>query len=411
MYSKQSLLPYFNSCSQAAVDSQRVVLGSLFFALKGKRVDGHNYLEEVALRGAKGAVVKNGYEGNNFGMDLFHVDDPLKALQMLAKEQHALRNIPVIAITGSVGKTSTKEAVASLLSSKFVVGKTPGNANSQVGVPLAILNDMTGKEEIAVFEMGLTHEGNLSRLIEIAPPTIGVITSIGLVHAENFDSLEAIAKAKGEILSHPKTEWAVINRSIKNYPFRKIPTFYYDLSEAPLTPHLPDHLRENLAAAVKIARHFGLSEAEIESQVALIRPYERRFENFISQGVYQGVHIVNDAYNASELSMIAALKSLPKVPGKRIGVLGEMLELGRFSKECHERVATIAVEELDEVYLVGNGCTPILELFLTRGKKGRLFQDPRDLFDAVKEEIKMGDLVLLKGSRFWGLSEFAKDFK
>lgn len=402
-----SLLPYFDTCSLAAVDSHRVIPGALFFALNGKRVDGHNFLEEAAAKGAKGAVVKKGYAGNHFGLDLFFVDDPLFILQEMAKERHAERGTPVIGVTGSVGKTSTKEAIAQLLSTQFIVGKTPGNANSQIGVPLAILNHMTGKEEIAVFEMGLSHQGNIRRLVEIAPPQIAVITAIELVHAVNFSSLEAIAQAKGEILSAPSVEWAVINKKVKHYPFHDVPKSYYSLSQAPKAPQLPDHLRENLGAAVLIARHFGISEEKIAKEVEKIRSFERRFEVFECRGIT----IVSDAYNASEPSMIAALKSLPKVSGKRVGVLGEMLELGPFSKKCHQKVARVALEQLDEVYLVGEGCYPILEAFERAGKKAALFSDPRVLFKEVKTRVKKGDLVLFKGSRFWGLSDFAEEFK
>ena len=407
MVREKILLPYFDACSIAAVDSMKVIPGALFFALKGKRVDGHNFLEEASRKGAKAAVVQNSYNGPSFGMELFPVEDPLTQLQLMAKERHKSRGTPMIGVTGSVGKTSTKEAIWQLLSTKFVVGKTPGNANSQVGVPLAILNDMTGEEEIAVFEMGLSHQGNLKRLVDIAPPKVGVITAIELVHAENFDSLEDIAKAKGEILSHPDTEWAVIHKNIQNYPFRQMPAYYYGIEDAPVAPQLPEHLRINLAAAALIARRFGVEEEKILKEVAKIHPFERRFEVFTSMGIT----IVNDAYNASEPSMVGALKSLPQVTGRRIGAIGEMLELGRFSQHCHENVAKVAVENLDEVFLVGEGSKPILTAFQEAGKSAQFFSDPRALFNALKVHIAPGDLVLLKGSRFWGLSDFADDYR
>lgn len=403
MVQDEALLPYFDTCEQAVVDSHRVVPGALFFALKGKRVDGHNFLEEAAAKGAKGAVVRNDYSGPNYGLELFFVKEPLDTLQGMAKARHRERGTPVIGVTGSVGKTSTKEAIAQLLSAKYVVGKTPGNSNSQVGVPLAILNHLKGNEEIAVFEMGLSHQGNLNRLIEIAPPKMAVITEIGLVHAANFTSIDMIARAKGEILSSPKLEKAVINEKLKKYPFKSVDTLYYRLSEEVKAPQLPDHLRENLAAAIAVARHFGIGEEDIAKEIAKIRPFERRFETFEAAGIT----VVNDAYNASELSMIAALNSLPKTPGKRVGILGEMLELGSFSRHCHENVAEVAVDVLDEAYLVGEGCEPILHRFEAAKKPVRLFSDVRDLFREVRPMIKSGDLVLLKGSRFWGLSDYA----
>lgn len=185
-------------------DSRDVQPGELFFAMKGEKVDGHEYLEQIASQGAIGAFVSKEYRGPNYGLQLVAVDNVLDSLQSLAKIVHAQRSARVVGVTGSVGKTTTKEFIATLLEGKFRVGKTPGNANSQVSVPLSILN-ATGDEEVFVVEMGMSNPREIHRLVSIAPPEVAIITKIALAHAVFFtDGLEGIAAAKAEILSIPQ---------------------------------------------------------------------------------------------------------------------------------------------------------------------------------------------------------------
>lgn len=406
---ENSLLHYFKDCTSAAVDSRLVQPGALFFALKGFKTDGHDYLFEVGKNGAKAAVVDKNYEGDSYGLDLFFVEDPLFSLQELAKEVQSTRNTFIIAVTGSVGKTTTKEFIAHLLAAHYKVGKTPGNSNSQVGIPLTILNVLKGDEEIAVLEMGMTHSGNISKLVEIVAPDMAVITAIELVHAANFASKDKIAEAKGEILRHPKTKIILLNEKVKDYQFfpneNALETVYYSANDEIGPSTLPNHLKENLAAAVFIARHFNLPEETIRERIDQIAPVERRFFTQMKSGI----QIINDAYNASEPSMIAALHNLPHVTGKKIAVLGEMLDLGKFSIECHERVGKAALEAVDEVFLIGEGCEPILRQFLEAGKKASLYHDRASLFKEVKPCLNDGDLLLLKGSRHWGLCALAEE--
>src|SRR5579883_943967 len=172
---------------KAETDSKNVGQGDLFFALTGAKTDGHRYLADVAAKGAVCAVVSKRYEGPDFGMVLIKVDEVLPALQKMAKKRIAAWDPPIVAVTGSVGKTTTKEFIATLLFSRFAVGKSPGNANSQVGLAIAVLN-FSGDEEVLVLEMGMTEAGNIANLIQIAPPTISVITKIGMAHAGNFSN-------------------------------------------------------------------------------------------------------------------------------------------------------------------------------------------------------------------------------
>jgi UDP-N-acetylmuramyl pentapeptide synthase len=198
-------------------DSREVVPGDLFFALKGERVDGHAYLEEVAAKGAVGAIVDEEYKGKEFGLVLVRVKSVISSLHELAKAIQATRRARVIGVTGSVGKTTTKEFIATLLEAKYRVGKTPGNANSQVGVPLSILNS-AGDEDVFVMEMGMSLPHEIEKLIDIAPPEVAIITKIALAHAAFFpDGLEGIAAAKMEILSHPSTRLGILNHQASGF--------------------------------------------------------------------------------------------------------------------------------------------------------------------------------------------------
>src|ERR1700722_5387741 len=164
---------------EAEIDSRKVQEGQLFFALKGKKFDGHLFLKDVAGRGAAAAVVSSDYKGESYGLPLLKVECPTAALQKLAKREREERKIRVIAVTGSVGKTTTKEFLADLLKVKFRTAKTPGNSNSQVGIPLSILNSH-GDEELFVMEMGMSEPNEIERLVEIAPPYLALITRVGL---------------------------------------------------------------------------------------------------------------------------------------------------------------------------------------------------------------------------------------
>jgi UDP-N-acetylmuramoyl-tripeptide--D-alanyl-D-alanine ligase len=199
------------------VDSRKVEAGQLFFALKGKKVDGHDHIAEAAAKGASAAIVSQEYRGESFGLSLIAVPDVLLTLQNLAKEAFLEKKWRVVAVTGSVGKTTTKEFLATLLEAKFRVIKTPGSANSQIGLPMSILN-MEKEGELFVMEAGMSAPKELEKLVQIAPPEIALITRIGLAHAAYFvDGLEGIARAKAEIFSHPDTKVGFVNVQCKAF--------------------------------------------------------------------------------------------------------------------------------------------------------------------------------------------------
>lgn len=397
----KSLFNYFEEGAFAVVDSRKVAPGSVFFAIDGEHVDGHTFLKEAAERGAVAAVVAEGYAKESFGLNLFHVKDPVKTLQEMAQLKQSQRNMIVIGVTGSVGKTTTKEFIAQILSKKFNVGKSPGNSNSQIGLPLTLLNVLKDDQEIAVLEMGMNHKGEISLLTKLAPPDIAVITAIELVHAANFHSLREIAEAKAEILSHPKTKLCFIHEKVSSYPLPDVKKIVFSMKDCVGGEQLPSHLKGNLGAAILISRHLGMSEEEILSAAKELKTHERRFQTLFKKGV----HLVNDSYNASEPSMTAAINSLPQSSGKTVAVLGEMLELGKFSEECHERVGKEALANIDQLFLVGNGCKPIQKIFEEAGKQVKIYPSGSSVVEDLKAALKPGDVLLLKGSSFWKLWE------
>jgi UDP-N-acetylmuramoyl-tripeptide--D-alanyl-D-alanine ligase len=408
-------------------NSNEVGAGDLFFAMKGEKSDGHNYLHEVAAKGAIGAVVSHEYRGDTFDLQLIRVENVLEALHALAKKVHAQRASRVIAVTGSVGKTTTKEFIATLLEAKFRVGKTPGNANSQVGVPLSILN-ATGTEEIVVMEMGMTLPHHIEKLIDIAPPEVALMTRIALAHAAFFpDGIEGIAAAKAEILSHPDTRLGVVNTqasqftAVQNMQCPKL-TFglegeagegdfvlcreganYYVKESGERTstfalPFTASHLCENFIGAASVARAMGMQWAEIIPQASKLKVFMRRFETVVREGIV----FINDSYNANATSMRAALTNLPEpVAGKkRIAVLGSMVELGPYTQQSHYDVAKMALECIDHLLCLGEECITMVELFQQEGRPVEHFLELSAIKKRVFELAEAGDVVLVKGSNF-----------
>ncbi|HEY2810308.1 MAG TPA: UDP-N-acetylmuramoyl-tripeptide--D-alanyl-D-alanine ligase [Rhabdochlamydiaceae bacterium] len=410
-------------------DSNLATVGNLFFAMKGKKTDGHAFLCDVAKRGGVAAVVSNDYCGEDFGLSLLRADDVLGALHALAKAVHAERKIPVIGVTGSVGKTTTKEFIATLLEGKFKVAKTPGNANSQVSMPLSILNTKEG-EEVFVIEMGMTEKGEIERLVRIAPPEIAVVTPIAHAHIAFFpDGIEGIARAKAEILASPLTRLAILHERAAHFSaiasascakilYGEGTEYAWDEKQklrvrerGELSPHLPfafeaSHLRENFLAAVAVARALGMQWKEIITQIPKLALQPRRFETVVQGGIV----FINDSYNANAISMKAALQNLPSVsPGnKKIAVLGAMRELGEYERMLHQEVAQCALQCVDRLLCLGEECRVMVDLFQKNDREAELFLDFEALKKRVFELAQAGDVVLLKASkplRLWSVLE------
>jgi UDP-N-acetylmuramoyl-tripeptide--D-alanyl-D-alanine ligase len=411
-----------------AFDSREVEEGFVFFALQGNKFNGHDFLGEVGKKGAIAAVVEKTYQGETGGLILLRVENVVDALQTLAAEVQKRRNQRIVAVTGSLGKTTTKEFIATLLSQKFTVAKTPGNSNSQVGLPLSILR-ASGEEEIFVVEMGMTELKQIEKLVKITPPEIAVITKIGYVHVDTVPGgIEGVAVAKAEILSSPKLQVAVINKDAMKFaatqktPCQKV-TFGMEEADMVLEPgmclnykgemsphfRLPfqeSHFCENFTAAAAVAKIMGLTWEEMLKGIHLLKSIPCRYEK-IDKG---GVTIVNDCYNASPESMKAALDNLPapRLGAKTIVVFGEITSLGTYSEEGHKRVGEDVLKKADHLLCYGKRALPIVEMFNAAGKPAEFFHSLPELKQTLFDLTKPGDVVLIKGSnsnKLWQLLE------
>lgn len=387
-----------------AVDSRTMEPGQVFVALPGAKTDGHHFLQETKEKGAVGAIVNKHYRGDSYGLPLLYVDSPIEALQELAR--HLIRKRTrqkVVGITGSVGKTTAKDFTSILLGGQFSVAKSLGNRNSQIGLPLTIVNDTDGSEDALVLEMSMSQKGEIETLVSIAPPEVCLITLVSAVHICYFEDERGIAEAKGEILGHSKTKLAILPHDSPHFGFlksigtckkisfsEKSPEADYFLSTegnrlriihrkkihemGPLTvPGI--HNRYNFLAAAAIAHSLGVSWDVIRERVpSLILPPQR-----LQRTMKEGIVFINDSYNAGVLSMKAALDSLPQ-PGKegrRIAVFGEMLELGKLTESSHREIGQYALDKVDMAFCVGNGCSALVDVWKKNKKNCRVLCEPR----------------------------------
>jgi len=407
--------------SHVCLDSRNAQKGSLFFALKGERTDGHAFLSQAYKNGAATAVVSQDFSGQApDGLRLIRVADTLLELQRRARERVKKVAPFIIAITGSYGKTTTKDFLSSLLAPYYTSVATIGSQNSQAGLPMFILNNLQHHHTHLVVEMGMDEKGGIRRLIDIAPPDIAMITSIGLVHAENFEGLSEIAHAKAEIFEHPKTTLCLYNSDThhadilariagqRGRSFGQSGYTSYLLSEElqitenNQTQHLPlptfdaPHLYDNLLAAIAAARATGLSWQQIDKAFSNLKTPERRLQ----RTSLNGIEFINDSYNASEVPMKAALSTLSRQSQKRkIGVLAEMLCLGNVSHECHRRVGEHALDCADQLFCLGKECLPIVDVWKDNNRDVYWFSSKEELVSELKSHLREGDVVLLKGSK------------
>jgi UDP-N-acetylmuramoyl-tripeptide--D-alanyl-D-alanine ligase len=413
------------------IDSRLLEPGEVFFAIIAAR-DGHDFVRDAAARGAAGAVVSRDVVLADTSFPLVRVADTSQALRDLAAAVLAERHIPVIGITGSIGKTTTKEFVASLLASKFRVLKSEGNFNNQLGLALSILK--IGPEyDAAVLEMGMSALGEIRSLAAIAPPDVAVITNIGPVHLEFLKTIENIAAAKKEILEGMKPGGiAVLNgddpfcdRISQDWPGRRVhfglsracdvraeniqrlgfDGFKFDLVYGGATrrlkvPFLSDSLISNLLAALGVAEALALPFSGLESALHGLQPVVHRGTLLRLKG---GVTVIDDSYNSNPRALESALRNYATLPAKRkIAVLGDMLELGDAAAYFHEEAGAQAARAgWDFLITIGPLGRRIAEGARGAGMvAGRTLSYPTS--EAAKSEIpalvRDGDLILIKGS-------------
>lgn len=408
-----------------SVDSRSISPGDLFFALRGPNHDGHQHVQAALNAGAVGAIVERGFQTPG---PLIHVDDTLGALQQLATWARDRWGGDVIGVTGSAGKTTTKDAIAAMLEVRYgVVGKTTGNFNNHVGVPLSLLR-IPDAAKLAVIEIGMNHSGEIRELSRMAKPRVGVVTNVGAAHIENFDSIEGIAAAKRELIEAlPNDGIAVLNaddpRVAKFADGFKGRVVTYGLSEGAqiraknvvLPPPYPRFSVEktaftprlhgahgvlNLLAGIAVAGVYGIAPEELTGAVAAFEPGKMRGATFTRDGIL----ILDDCYNANPEAVRVMLDVLRDSPAeRRIAVLGEMLELGRWAEALHRDVGLHAAKSgVDVLVGIRGVARQLVDAAIDGGfnkDAAFFFDEPGDAGSFLKTVAKSGDAILFKGSR------------
>ena len=411
-----------------STDSRKIRGGELFFALRGERRDGHDFVPEAIRKGASGAVIHKETPGVPLGRPLILVRDTLFALGELARWWRKKCSFTLVAITGSVGKTTTKEMLAGILASEKRVGKSPGNYNNLIGVPLSLLQ-MDDRVQVAVLELGMNRSGEIKRLSEISQPQIGVITGIGPVHLEGLGDVEAVKEAKGELLSSIEDGFFVYNADdprtrelASRFRGRKVsfglsPFAEYRASEIDLheglrfnlyTPRgrlslklrlLGEHFVWSALAASACADLLGIGLDGIRRGLEGFRPLPMRME----LRTIRGVNVINDAYNANPASMEAALKALSSRKGRKFALLGDMAELGSETERLHRELGEFCAHlPLEGLFLLGEQARTVAEGARKRGMEERkivVARDHREIAHALAQRVREGDWLLVKGSR------------
>jgi len=435
--------------SEAVIDSRKAIPGSIFFALKGERADGHDYISDAFMNGALVAVIQKKPQGLDIPLvDLRSVEkfegkeiptppfcilvkNSISALQDIARYFRTTLDTKVIGITGSVGKSSTKEMIADILSTKYATFKNPGNFNNEIGLPLTILNIGSGYRRI-VLEMGFYYPGEIAFLCDIAKPSVGVVTNIGTVHAERSGSQEAIARGKSELIQSlpsdpqgvavlnyddplvkrmadetrakviyygldPKADiWAdnIRGLGLKGIRF----TLHRNENSVDLkVPILGRHSVQTIlrAAAVCLADGFSMKELVdglMDSNLQL---------RLVAVKSESGALILDDTYNATPESTIAALDLLSELRGQKIAVLGDMLELGQYEENGHQTVGKRAAQVVNFLITVGPRGRIIAESAQENGLPPTSIASVKSSTDAaemLRYNLKDGDVVLVKGS-------------
>ncbi len=418
------------SFARVSTDTRTLKKGDLFIALRGERTDGHAYLAEAAKRGAGCFIVEDGEQSRQIGrIPTVIVRNTLEAMTELARLHRRRFAIPVIAVAGSNGKTTTKEMIGAVLRTTYAVHQTMGNLNNHIGVPLTIFG-LTAEHEIAVVEVGTNHFGEVRHLCSILRPTHAVLTNIGGEHLEFFGSLSGVAREEGEVFrALTGNGVAFVNADDPRVRrlaarLRRRVTYGFSASArvrgtllsvgsdgcalcavaAPktkafeITPSLPGmHNATNALAAAAVGLTFRVPVRRIRQALRAAGSPGKRME--ITR--VRGIVLVNDTYNANADSVIGALETLKAMPatGKRILILGDMLELGAASEEEHRRVGR-AIDAMGFRYLLTHGpASRSITAAVRRAEVNLHFEQKNLLAEYAAELVSRGDIILVKGSR------------
>lgn len=433
-YDKSPLSSTETGYSGVSIDSRTIMKDNLFFALRGEKYDGHDYIKQAIANGASGIVIDRSIASEE--TVAYKVDDTLQALGDLAAYYRRKFDIECVAITGSNGKTTTKEMLAVLLQTKFRTLKTTGNFNNLIGLPLSVFN-LDDTYQVAVFELGMSIPGEMSRLAEISQPRVGVFTNIAPVHLETMGSVGAIARGKYELVEKLPPEGAIVLNIDDNF----LPDWIEIVSQKTITYGLDNkadfkvsefrfstggqsifkvkgieyrlnlpgrHNIYNAVAAIATAVYLGCKPEDLVEPLRRLQPYQLRSEVFECKGVV----FINDCYNANPVSMENAIDVLADYPswGRKIAVLGDMLELGHNEKGFHMEIGWYTgLKNIDALFTFGE----LSQYYLTKYQAGAKehFDNKTELIQRLKQYLRAGDVVLVKGSRGMAMEEITKAFR
>ncbi len=440
----------------AVLDSRQVSEGMLFFATVGERVDGHRFIRDVFAKGALCVISQKtpealqeeyGFAMEDLGAYIL-VEDSLRALKQIAAYYRSTLTIPIVGITGSVGKTSTKEYIAGVLSAKYRVLKTEGNFNNEIGVPLTLLR-IRREHQAAVVEMGISDFGEMHRLSEMVRPNICVITNIGQCHLENLKTRDGILQAKSEMFDYmdPKGEVCLNGEDDKLAGLKSVkgrPVHFFGLggnpaeevyatdivsrglfgSEAVL--HMPSedgslcdfkvqvtqpgiHMVQNSAAAACVGRLLGLTREEICAGIASVAPVSGR-SHLIAADKYT---LIDDCYNANPVSMKAAIDLLNMADTYKVAILGDMYELGENSAAMHGEVGAYAARAgIDRIICIGEHASELYRQALAQGGEAHYFAAKQEFLERGPQELlPRGCTVLIKASHGMGFVQLVEELQ
>ena len=418
----------------ACIDSRTAAPGEIFFAVRGPRNDGHRFIVDVPAHGAPGAVVADDYVPpgelpENFV--LIRVKDTHEALKALARSVRLAWNGKLAAVTGSVGKTTTREFAYQLIKTRFRAYRTPGNYNNLFGLPLAILG-LDTRHEIGIFEMGMSAAGEIAEMCRIALPETGILTNVAPAHLEFFASLEQIAEAKGELVEGLAPDGTLIYNAddplvgklagrfggkkisfgrSKDADVRADGIEIHDLGETRFRlscggvtlgaalPFAGEHYVQNALPGVALALSLGMTPEEIVPELKQLRQAEMRGRILRFR---EGFTVIDDSYNSSPRALSGMIEVLAETPGfsRRVLFAGEMLELGPSAPRLHYECGEFAAKRgIDMVVGVGGNAVEIVRAAAKDGTKACFFETSEEAAKFARENIQPGDLVLVKGSR------------
>lgn len=418
-----SLYSCFKECSGITTDTRRCEEGMMFVALRGENFDGNSYAKKALEQGCKYAIIDNMMYADASDERIISVDNSLRMLQLLARHHRRLLGTTIIGITGTNGKTTTKELIAAVLEKRFKVLYTQGNLNNHIGVPLTLLQ-LNEEHELAVVEMGANHPGDIKELVDIAEPDYGLITNVGMAHLQGFGSLEGVIRTKGELYDYIRTtpkrtvflndgntylkeiagglnticygtveereELAVQGELVACDPFlrfrwRCADSVWYEVS----TQLIGSYNIDNALCAATVGCHFGVSPEEVTEALVTYEPRNNRSQ--LTRTAHNT--LIVDAYNANPTSMKAALDNFARMEvDAKMVILGDMKELGDATAEAHQRVVDqLDRMQLDEVWLVGTA-------FSATQHTQRTFANVDEVKAAIEMHCPEGRCILIKGS-------------